>query len=145
MAKKTSVLFLCTHNSARSQIAEAILNHLFPNEYEAYSAGTKPTQVNPFTTQVLNELNIDITHHRAKSITEFKNKQFDIVVTVCNKAKETCPFFPGKNIIHQTFDDPTKTDGNPDEILQKFRTLRNEIHRWITIKFEKLDIHHPIK
>ena len=92
MSKKT-VLFLCTNNSVRSQIAEAFVNNLYPKKYEAYSAGTNPTQINPFTKKVMQEVNIDITHNRAKSINEFKDKKFDIIVTVCDKVKETCPFF----------------------------------------------------
>ena len=137
MSKKTTVLFLCTHNSARSQMAEGILNHIYPDQYEASSAGILPTQVNPFTIQVLKEINIHISNHQAKSIQEFKDTQFDIVVTVCDNAKETCPFFPGKKVFHQSFPNPTKYQGNPEEILLRFRSVRNEILKWITEVFGK--------
>ncbi len=136
MSKKT-VLFLCTNNSVRSQIAEAFVNNLYPKKYEAYSAGTNPTQINPFTKKVMQEVNIDITHNHAKSINEFKDKKFDIIVTVCDKVKETCPFFPGKNIINQSFLDPDDSNKSMDEIIKSFRNVRDEIYEWITNIFVK--------
>ena len=100
---KKSVLFLCLYNSCRSQIAEGLLNSLYENSYKAFSAGIDPTNVNPSAVEVMKEIGIDISVQYSKSINEFKNKTFDIVVTVCNKAKEVCPFFPGKKILHKNF------------------------------------------
>ncbi|MEN3013483.1 MAG: arsenate reductase ArsC [Endomicrobiia bacterium] len=134
MRKK--VLFICTHNSNRSQIAEALLNHLYPEKYEAYSAGTQPSKVNEYAVTVLKEIGIDISKSRSKHIDEFKNEVFDYVVTVCDSAKETCPFFPNaKEFIHKSFCDPTEYVGPNDEKLEKFRTLREEIKKFIIEKF----------
>ena len=89
---KKKVLFICTHNSARSQMAEGLLNHLYESGYEAYSAGTRPSIVNPFAIKAMAEIGIDISGRRSKGIDEFKDMNFDCVVTVCDHAKETCPF-----------------------------------------------------
>ncbi|MHA2075050.1 MAG: arsenate reductase ArsC, partial [Candidatus Hodarchaeales archaeon] len=89
------IIFICTHNSARSQMAEAILKENFGDRFEVVSAGTKPTRVNPFAIEVLREINIDISKAQSKHINEFIGQEFDLVVTVCDSAKENCPFFPG--------------------------------------------------
>lgn len=89
---KERVLFICTHNSARSQMAEGILKHLYGEKFEVYSAGTQVTSVNPLTIDVLAEVGIDILNYRSKSINEFKKMKFNYVITVCDSAKETCPF-----------------------------------------------------
>jgi arsenate reductase len=112
---KQKVLFICTNNSARSQIAEGFLNTLFKNNYEAYSAGTQQTSLNPYAVNVMKEVGIDISKHRSKSIEEFKNYRFDFVITVCDDAKESCPFFPGKKVIHKSFKDPAKYEGSVEE------------------------------
>ena len=110
--EKKKVLFLCTHNSARSQMAEGLMNAHYGDRYEAYSAGTEPSNVNPYAVAVMAEIAIDISSHRPKSIGEFQSIQFDYVVTVCDSAKETCPFFPGgKEQIHKGFEDPSQFDG----------------------------------
>ena len=134
MGKKT-VLFLCTHNSARSQIAEGFLNSIFKDDYEAFSAGILPTQVSPYAIEVMNQVGIDLSKHRSKSIEEYKDKTFDYVVTVCNKAKESCPFFPGKKIIHKDFSDPSSADGSQKEIIEEFQKIRDEIKLWIEKEF----------
>ena len=109
---KQKVLFICTHNSARSQMAEGLLNALYGDRYEAYSAGTQPTEVNPYAIKVMAEMGIDISKHRSKSVEEFRGKKFDYVVTVCDHAKETCPFFPGgEKYLHQGFKDPSDLRG----------------------------------
>ncbi len=136
--ERKKVLFICTHNSARSQMAEGILNAWYGDEYQAFSAGTVATRVNPHAIAVLKEINIDIGHHRSKTIDEFKDERFDVVVTVCNQAKETCPFFPNaKNIIHVNFLDPSSTMGTDEEIRIAFRMVRDEIIAWIEKTFGK--------
>ena len=128
---KKRVLFICTHNSARSQMAEAFLNSHYGDRYEAHSAGTEPTNVNPYAIKVMGEIGIDITNHRSKSIEEFRDENFDYVVTVCDHAKESCPFFPGEKIIHKGFEDPSEFKGTEEEILVKIRRVRDEISAWI--------------
>ncbi|MCS7258884.1 MAG: arsenate reductase ArsC [candidate division WOR-3 bacterium] len=130
MRKK--VLFICTHNSARSQIAEGLLNYLYGDKYEAFSAGTQPTQVHPYAIKVMQEIGIDISHHYSKSIQEFVNKEFDYVVTVCDSANETCPIFSNSKIrIHKSFENPVNFTGSEAEILNNFRKVRDEIKEWI--------------
>lgn len=131
MAKK-KVLFICTHNSARSQMAEGLLNALYGDKYEAYSAGTEPSRVNPYAIRAMAEIGIDISHHRSKHLREFLGIEFDYVVTVCDKAKDSCPFFPGgKEYIHQGFEDPSGAQGSEEEIMEKFRCVRDKIREWI--------------
>lgn len=133
---KKRVLFICTHNSARSQIAEGFLKGLHGERYEAYSAGTQPSTVNPYAIKVMAEIGIDISKQRAKSVNEFLGVEFDYVITVCNHAKETCPFFSGaKNYLHQGFTDPSHLKGNEDEILNAFRYVRDEIRDWLVKTF----------
>ncbi len=95
---RKSVLFICTLNSARSQIAEGLLRHLYGDKYEVASAGILPSEISPYAVEVMKEIGIDISSHRSKSIEEFRGKVFDIVVTVCDHARQACPFFPGKEI-----------------------------------------------
>lgn len=135
MDKKIKVLFICTHNSARSQMAEGILKNMYPEKYEALSAGTIASNVNPYAIKVMNEIGIDISHQRSKKVEEFHGRFFDYVVTVCNNAKETCPFFPGKIHIHKSFEDPANASGTNEEKLVTFRRVRNEISDWIEETF----------
>ncbi len=123
MSKKT-VLFLCTHNAARSQMAEGLLRILYGDRYDVYSAGVQPTQVDSDAIAVMKEIGIDISRHRSKSIDEFQDAAFDYVVTVCDYAKQTCPFFPGKILIHRSFKGPTS--------YQEFQKIRDEMKQWIT-------------
>ena len=131
MEKKT-VLFICTHNSARSQMAEGFLNHLYGDLYEAHSAGTEPSQVHPLAIKAMNEIEIDISHHTSKSAADFMSQEIDHVITVCDKAKQTCPFFPGgKEVSHHSFKDPSQAQGTDEEKLEVFRRVRDEIRDWI--------------
>lgn len=134
---KEKVLFICTHNSCRSQMTEGLLRDLYGDIYEVYSAGLEVTEVNPYAIRVMKELGIDISNHRSKSIEEFKGMVFDYVVTVCDSAKERCPFFPGKRIIHKSFEDPADFIGEEDEKLKIFRKVRDEIKEWIIDTFNK--------
>jgi len=133
---KKKVLFICTHNAARSQMAEGLLNTFYGDRYEAYSAGTDPSQVKPFAIKVMAEIGIDISKNRSKSLQEFQGVKFDYVVTVCDRAQAACPFVPGASeYIHQSFDDPSQFQGTEDEVLAKFRKVRNEIRAWIEETF----------
>ena len=136
MTKKT-VLFICTHNSSRSQIAEGFLNSLFASNYKAYSAGLKPSILNPYAFEVMKEIGIDLSNQSSKSIEKFKEVNFDYVVTVCDNAKETCPFFLGKKIIHKSFEDPASFKGNIEDTLKFFRKVRDRIKEFIIETFGK--------
>lgn len=129
---KKQILFLCTHNSCRSQMAEALANHFLGNRYQAFSAGTEATRVNPFAIQVLAELGIDTSLLRSKTIDEFAGQTFDHVVTLCGDANEKCPlFFGGVERIHYGFEDPSRLTGSEEEVLPEFRRVRDEIKNWI--------------
>ena len=137
--EKKRVLFICTHNAARSQMAEGLLRALYGNRYEVFSAGTEPGRVSPYAIKVMAEIGIDIGAHRAKSLQEFLNQKFDYVVTVCDHAKESCPYFPGgKKILHQSFEDPSSLTGIEEEIMAGFRRIRDEIRHWIEEEFSNL-------
>lgn len=130
MRKK--VIFLCTHNSARSQMAEALVNYYWKDQYQAYSAGTEPGKVNPYAVKAMEEIGIDISAARSKNASEFIGKPFDLVITVCDNAKQNCPFFPGaKEYIHKSFEDPSEAKGNEKRIFMIFRKTRDEIHIWL--------------
>jgi arsenate reductase len=132
---KHTILFICFHNAARSQIAEGLLRTLYADRYETYSAGVEPTSVNPYAVEVMKELGIDISAQRSKSIEEFHDTTFDYVVTVCDHAKETCPFFPGKTVLHKGFTDPAAFEGSIEDTLAVFRRVRDEIQQWIIMTF----------
>jgi len=110
-------------------MAEGIINHLFSGEIKAYSAGTHPTDVNPNAIKVLHEIDIDISHHFSKNVDYFNDTVIDIVITVCNDAKETCPFYPAQQIVHKGFEDPSIVTANL--ALEKYRQIRNEILEWV--------------
>ena len=139
LTRKKKVLFICTHNSARSQMAEGLLRNLYGSKYEVYSAGTNPTKINPFAVKVMKEKGIDISNQYAKNLSEFKNANFDYVVTVCDNAKETCPYFPGEIVLHRNFEDPSKYNGKEEEKYRLFRKIRDEIENWIKNKFASLN------
>ncbi|HTP64872.1 MAG TPA: arsenate reductase ArsC [Geobacteraceae bacterium] len=125
---KKRVLFLCTHNSCRSQMAEGIVNHFLGDHFQAFSAGTEKTRVNPLAIRILAEIGIDISGHYSKTLDEFASEQFDHVITLCGSANEQCPlFFGGIRRVHIGFDDPSRTVGTEEEILADFRRVRNEI------------------
>lgn len=125
---KKKVLFLCTANSCRSQMAEGIANHFLGDRLEAVSAGTEASFVNPRAITVLKEIGIDISHHRSKNLDEFAEQDFAYVITLCGDANEKCPlFFGGVRRTHLGFSDPAKATGNEEEILTEFRKVRDEI------------------
>ena len=129
---KTSVLFICVHNSARSQMAEGLINVLHRDRFEAESAGISPTRVHPAAIKAMAEIGIDISRHRSKSLDEFEGRRFDHVVMVCDDKQTDCPFFPGgKDHIHHAFDDPAACAGTDEEVLACFRKSRDEIRAWI--------------
>jgi len=116
-------------------MAESLLNYHYGDQYEGYSVGIETTKVNPYVVKVMAEIGIDISHQRSKSIEEFQGETFDYVVTVCDHAKENCPFFPGKTILHKSFDNPTSFTGTEEEILEQVRCVRDEIRNWIADTF----------
>ncbi len=129
---KQQILFLCTHNSCRSQMAEALANHYLGDRFQAFSAGTEATQVNPLAAQVLSELGIDTSQLRSKIMDEFAGQTFDHVVTLCGDANEQCPlFFGGVMRTHRGFEDPSRLQGADNEVLPAFRRVRDEIKNWI--------------
>jgi arsenate reductase len=129
---KKSVLFICVHNSARSQIAEGLVNSLYADRFEAVSGGTEATRVHPGAIRAMAEIGIDISGHHSKSIDVFAGRRFDYVVMVCDDKQADCPFFPGgKEYIHHAFDDPAACAGTDEEVLACFRKTRDEIRRWI--------------
>jgi len=122
------VLFLCTHNSARSQMAEGLLRSLAGSEVDVQSAGTVATSVRPEATQVMREIGIDIRGHTSKSLGAFVSQRFDYVITVCDEANESCPFFPNARVrLHWSVEDPSKAEGPVDGRLQAFRAARDEL------------------
>lgn len=131
---KKMILFLCTHNSCRSQMAEGIVNFYLGDRFQAFSAGTEATRVHPLAIQVMAELGIDISGHRSKTLEEFSGEQFDHVITLCGSANEQCPVvFGGVERVHIGFDDPSQATGTPEEILQEFRRVRDEIKLALSI------------
>jgi arsenate reductase len=125
---KTRVLFLCTHNSARSQMAEGLLRHLAGDHFEVYSAGTEATRVRPEAISVMAELGTDISGQESKTLERYLGEPFECVVTVCDDAKEACPVFPGaKEQLHWSFEDPSRAEGGGEERLAVFRRVRDEI------------------
>lgn len=129
---KKSILFICVHNSARSQMAEGLVNALHGDRFEAASAGVSPTRVHPAAIQVMAEIGIDISAHRSKSLAEIEGRPFDLVVMVCEDKAADCPFFPGgKDYIHHAFDDPAACVGTEEEVLSCFRRVRDEIRAWL--------------
>ena len=132
MSSKTRVLFLCTHNSARSQMAEGLLRRLAGNRFEAYSAGTEATGVRPQAVDVMNEIGIDISGQKSKTLQQYLGQPFDYVITVCDAANEACPVFPGaKQRLHWSFEDPAAAVGSEEERLMVFRTVRDDIKEHI--------------
>ena len=139
MSKKKKVLILCTANSARSQIAEGLLKHICQDQYDINSAGTKASEVRSEAIAVLKELFIDISEHRSKSVEEFADVEIDYVLTVCDNAKENCPYFPASTTLtHKSFEDPAAVEGDEKARLAAFRKARDEINQFIADEY--LDI-----
>ncbi len=129
MPEKTRVLFLCTGNSARSQMAEAFLRKHGGHRFEAYSAGLEPKGINPYTRRVLAEVGIDMAGQSSKDLNTYLGKlHFGYLITVCSNAEERCPVFPGMGIrLHWPFEDPAAVEGSDEEKLAKFREVRDQI------------------
>ena len=132
--KKKRVLFVCTHNSARSQMAEGLLRYMAGDRFETFSAGTEKTHVRPLAVEAMRELGIDITSHTSKTLDNFDGQQFDYVITVCDRANESCPLFSGgTERLHWSFDDPTAATGSDEERLEAFRVVRDAIERQLRL------------
>ena len=128
MPDRIRVLFVCTHNSARSQIAEALLKRDGADDFEVYSAGTEITRVNPYAVRVIEDAGIDWSGARSKSVTEFVGQPFDYVITVCDRARATCPVFPGASTtVHWDLDDPSEVEGTDAEKLAAFRRTAADV------------------
>jgi arsenate reductase len=126
------VLFLCTHNSARSQMAEGLLRHLGGDRFEATSAGTEATHVRPLAIRAMGELGIDIAGQESKTLDRYLGEPFSYVITVCDQAAEACPVFPGaQKRLHWSFLDPSKASGTEDEQLAVYRAVRDAIRQRI--------------
>lgn len=150
---KPKILFICTHNSARSQMAEGLLRHIYGDKYEVFSAGTNPTNINPFAVKALAELDIDASKQYSKGLDEFSETEIDLAVAVCqSSAKTICtlcssPLSMNRPLIinaklHKTkkyivhgFEDPSETEGTEEEKLAAFRKIRDQIKAWITDYF----------
>ena len=125
------ILVLCTGNSCRSQIAEGYLQHCAGDKAEVYSAGIETHGVNPKAIQTMQEDGIDISNHTSNNMNEYRDIDFDFVITVCDNAKERCPYFPSKaKKFHYNFPDPAKATGTEEEILQQFREVREMIKKY---------------
>ncbi|HNI41470.1 MAG TPA: arsenate reductase ArsC [Methanoregulaceae archaeon] len=129
---RNRVLFICTHNAARSQMAEGYLRARYGERFEAFSAGTEVSAVSPYAISVMREIGVDISGHRSKLLKEFSGVEMDVAVVVCDAAKSACPFIPwAKETIHATFRNPREFSGTDDQIRAGFREIRDEITVWI--------------
>ena len=127
-AQRSRILFLCTHNSARSQMAEGLLRHMAGDRFEAYSAGTEATHVRPLAIRAMDEIGVDISGQESKTLEHYLREPFDYVITVCDDANEACPFFPGASSrLHWSFEDPSRAEGSEEERLAAFRSVRDRI------------------
>ncbi|KAA3619444.1 MAG: arsenate reductase ArsC [Calditrichaeota bacterium] len=135
--KKAKVLFVCTHNSARSQMAEGLLRALAGDRFEVYSAGTESTSVKPFAIKAMAHKGIDISEHTSDVIDKYMHISFEYVITVCDNAKETCPFFPAtEHQLHWSFEDPSNAKGDDGFILAEFGRVRDLIEKKIREYFK---------
>ena len=131
------VLVICTHNSTRSQMAEGLINYIYKGRVEAKSAGTEATKVNPLAIQVMGDIGIDISGHHSKTLDQFIDEDFDLVITVCDSANETCPVFPSASRkIHKGFEDPNNAPEN--EKYARFAKVRDEIREWVESELSQL-------
>ena len=129
---KKRILFICTHNSARSQMAEGYVRARYGDRYEVFSAGIKVTGVHPIAVVVMKEIGMDISGQRSKTLSEFVSREMDLVVTVCDHARAACPFFPwAKEILHKEFPDPSTMKGAEEQVYTAFRAVRDQITAWI--------------
>jgi arsenate reductase (thioredoxin) len=134
--EKTRVLFICTANAARSQMAEGILRAKYGEQYEVSSAGTRQSNVSTRAIAVMQEVGIDISHHRSKTLAEFEGTPFDLAITLCDNAHAVCPIVAGaRKTTHHGFVDPHLTPGTEEEVLDGYRRVRDEISAWIDTMF----------
>lgn len=139
---KEKVLFMCIHNAARSQMAEGLFRHLYGDNFDVYSAGSDPQVVDSLAIIVMEEIDIDISNHRSKSLKEFEGQEFDYVITVCGNPYNACPFFiGGKKYFKQPFEDPSTFNGTEEEKLEFFRVIRDELKFWIEDLYFSYIIH----
>lgn len=139
------VLILCTGNSARSQMAEGLLRELAAGRFNMFSAGTRPSTVNPLAVQTMRERGIDISHHRSKHLNEFISQPFDYVITVCDDAAEACPVFPGRaRRLHWGFPDPAAAPGTEEDRLRVFRQTRDAIETRLKAWLSEPAEPHPV-
>jgi arsenate reductase len=118
-------------------MAEVYLNHFYGDRYKAYSAGTHPTNINPNVVKVMAEDGFDLREAKSKSIEEFLDWDFDLVITVCDDARETCPIFPSGELIHQSFKDPSSIVGSENKLLEQVGEIRDEIKNWVKTYFKR--------
>jgi arsenate reductase len=133
---KTAVLFVCTHNSARSQMAEGLLRDRYGDHYDVYSAGTERTHVRPLAIEVMEEIGVDLSGHTSNTIEDLGDRTFDVVVTVCDAAREACPYLPvEKESLHRSFEAPFAAEGSAEERRAVFRRVRDDLAAWIDDTF----------
>lgn len=136
LMEKKRILFICTANAARSQMAEGFLRARFGDRYEVFSAGMRQSKVSTRAISVMQEIGIDISNHRSKILKEYEGVPFDLAVTLCDNAHAICPIVPdAKKTIHQGFADPHLTPGTDEEVLDGYRKVRDEIATWIDREF----------
>ena len=136
MNRKTRVLFICTANAARSQMAEGLLRAKYGRHFDVFSAGTRQSRLSARAIQVMQEIGIDISHHRSKTLDEISGMTFDLAVTLCDRAHQVCPVVTSaKETIHHGFPDPHLTPGSEEEILNGYRDVRDMIAAWIDTTF----------
>lgn len=136
MTRKTRILFICTANAARSQMAEGLLRARYGSRFEVFSAGTRQSKVSTRAIVVMQEIGIDISGHRSKTLDEVREIPFDITVTLCDRAHAVCPVIPqAARTIHHWVSDPHLTPGTEEQILEGYRTVRDEIAAWIDEQF----------
>jgi arsenate reductase len=141
---RARVLFLCTHNSARSQMAEGLVRHLAGDRFDAMSAGTEATHVRHLAVRAMEEIGVDISGQESKTLDRYLQEPFDYVITVCDDANEACPFFPGAaNRLHWSFEDPSKAEGSEEERLAVFRSVRDKIRQRIEDDLVATDVDTP--
>jgi arsenate reductase len=129
---KKKVLFLCTGNSARSQMAEGLMRQFRRDEFEVFSAGVEPKGVHPQAIVAMREIGVDISRQKSKHVDDLPAKEFDCIITLCDHAAQNCPVFPGKGVrIHHGFSDPAAVQGSDHEVLEAFRKVRDELKQFI--------------
>jgi arsenate reductase (thioredoxin) len=138
MSEKPGILILCTGNSARSQMAEGLLKQICGDRFDIQSAGTRPIGVSPEAIEVLGEIGIDISSNRSKSVDSFAGREFEYVLTVCDNAREKCPYFPARTkLVHHAFEDPWFAEGGYQQRVEAFRRVRDQIDAYLRGSFVK--------